>query len=71
LLVLAGYGAFVTALFDAVENYALFQTLLGRADSSYPEIAAFCAIVKFGLLVFGILVALIGWFFPAQPDGFS
>jgi hypothetical protein len=71
LLVLAGYGAFAAALFDAVENYALFQVLLGKVGSSYPEIAASCATVKFGLLVFGILVALIGWLFPTQPEGFS
>jgi hypothetical protein len=71
LLALAGYGAFAAALFDAVENYALFQVLLGWSDSMYPEIAAFCATVKFGLLTFGILVALIGWFFPTPPEGFS
>jgi hypothetical protein len=71
LLVLAGYGAFTAALFDAVENYALFQVLLGRVDSSYPEVAAFCATIKFGLLAFGILAALIGWFFPTPPEGFS
>jgi CHASE2 domain-containing sensor protein len=54
-----------------MENYALFKVLLGWADSSYPEIAAFCATMKFGLLAFGILAALIGWFFPTPPDGFS
>jgi hypothetical protein len=71
LLAMAGYGAFAAALFDAVENYALFRILLGWVDSSYPEIAAFCATMKFGLLAFGILAALIGWFFPTPPDGFS
>ena len=71
LLSLAGYGAFAAALFDAMENYALFRVLLGWVDSSYPEIAAFCATMKFGLLAFGILAALIGWFFPTPPDGFS
>jgi hypothetical protein len=71
LLVLAGYGAFAAALFDAVENWALFHILLGRADSSYPEIAAFFATAKFSLLVFEILAILIGWFFPTQPEGFD
>lgn len=71
ILALAGYGAFVAALFDAVENYALFRVLLGWVDSSYPEIAATCALIKFSLLAFGILAALIGWFFPTQPEGFS
>ena len=35
----AGYGAFAAALFDAVENYALFKILLGMVASPYPEIA--------------------------------
>jgi hypothetical protein len=69
ILVLAGYGAFAAALFDAVENYALFQVLLGRAESSYPEIAAACATVKFSLLLLGMLVVLMGWLFPTQPEG--
>jgi hypothetical protein len=66
LAVLAGYAAFVAALFDAVENYALFRVLLGWYQSAYPAIAAFCATVKFGLLAFGILVCLIGWLSPRK-----
>jgi hypothetical protein len=71
LLALAGYAALVAALFDAVENFALFKVLVGWVDSGYPEIAAFCATMKFGLVAFAILVALVGWFFPTQPEGFS
>ena len=63
---LAGYGGFASALFDAVENYALFQTLLGWYQSGYPAIAAFCASVKFGLLVLGLLVCLAGWILPKK-----
>lgn len=59
--VLAGYGAFVAALSDAVENYSLLQILLGAYQSGYPAIAAFCAIVKFGLLILGLVVCLLGW----------
>jgi len=66
LAVVAAYGAFVAALFDAVENYALFQILLGRGESSYPEIAAFCATIKFSLLIFGIMVVLLGWLLPGK-----
>jgi hypothetical protein len=66
MAVAAGYGAFAAALFDALENYALFQMLLGAFDSDYPAIAAFCAIVKFGLLVFGILVSLTAWLLPRR-----
>jgi len=57
----AGYGAFVAAVFDAVENYALFQILLNRIVSPYPEIAFYCASLKFGLLSFGLLYALVSW----------
>ena len=60
----AGYGAFAAALFDAVENFALFQILLGAYESSYPAIAAVCATIKFGLLVFGLVYALISWLLP-------
>ncbi len=60
----AGYGAFAAALFDAVENYALFQVLMGAFGSSYPMIAAVCATVKFGLLAFGLLVAIAGGVIP-------
>ena len=60
----AGYGAFAAALFDAVENYALFQILLGAFNSSYPAIAAVCATVKFALLVFGLVYAVVGGVIP-------
>ena len=62
----AGYGAFAAALFDAVENFALFQTLLGAVDTSYPAIAAICATIKFALLIFGLLYALSAWLLPRQ-----
>ena len=63
---LAGYGVFVAALFDAVENYSLLQILLGAYQSNYPAIAAFCASVKFGLLVFGLVVSLTRFFPTAR-----
>lgn len=66
LAVAAGYGGLFAALFDAVENYALLRVLLGAVESNFPAIASFCAIVKFGLIGFGILVALAGWLLPAK-----
>jgi len=62
----AGYGAFAAAFFDAVENFALFQTMLGAYESSHPAIAAACATIKFGLLIFGLLYALAGWLLPRK-----
>lgn len=61
LAVVAGYGAFAAAMFDAVENFALWQVLLGVYESGYPALAAFCALIKFGLLIFGLAIALLGW----------
>jgi hypothetical protein len=66
----AGYGAFAAALFDAVENYALLRVLLGFIDTAYPAIAAFCAIVKFALILFGFLYALVAWVLPARQPAF-
>ena len=64
----AGWGAFAAALFDAVENFALFQILLNRVHSPYPEIAFYCASLKFGLLIFGLLYALAGWWLPRRVN---
>jgi hypothetical protein len=64
--VVAGYGAFGAALFDAVENSALWHVLLGAYDSAYPAIAAFCATVKFTLILPGVLYALVGWMWPKK-----
>lgn len=69
--VVAGYGAFAAALFDAVENFALIRVLLGAFEPLYPSIAALSATVKFGLLGFGLLVAIAEGVIPrrakAQP----
>jgi hypothetical protein len=63
---LAGYGAFAAALFDTVENFALWQILLGAYESSFPAVAAFCASFKFGLIGLGLLVGLSGWLLPKK-----
>lgn len=69
--VVAGYGAFVAALFDAVENFALWRVLLGAAESTYPAIAAYCATIKFSLLFLGLIYCLVGLLpkFPALRSG--
>ena len=65
---LAGYAALGAAMFDAVENCALLQVLLGYVDSAYPALAAFCATIKFGLIAFGSLYALAAALLPkSQP----
>ena len=53
-----GWGAFAATLFDATENYALWHTLTLNAVSPYPQLAAVCATIKFGLLIVGLVTAV-------------
>ncbi len=55
-----GWGMFAAALFDAVENYALWKELTGGVFSPYPEIAALCATIKFILLIMGLVTIAAG-----------
>jgi hypothetical protein len=59
-----GWGALVAALFDAVENFSLWKFILGDVQALGPSLAAFCATVKFTLLLLGLAYALIGWVWP-------
>jgi hypothetical protein len=59
-----GWGALAAALFDAVENFSLWQFLLGDFQALWPHLAAFCATVKFTLLLLGLAYAVIGWLWP-------
>jgi hypothetical protein len=61
---LLGWGAFVAALFDAAENFSLWQLMTGNLQVVWPNLAAICATVKFGLLLLGLAYALIGWLWP-------
>lgn len=49
-----GWGVLAAPLFDAVENYALWRELIGPVVVPFPQIAAFCATVKFILLIAGL-----------------
>jgi len=62
LTTMLGWGAFAAALFDAIENYALWNLLIGNPGGSYPQIAGICASIKFMLLISGLLTALAGYF---------
>jgi hypothetical protein len=61
-----GWGAFVAALFDSAENVCLFNLLLGNGGADYAGMAATYATVKFGLILLGIALALIGWAWPKK-----
>ena len=55
------WGAFLATGFDAVENISLFHILLNGAFSAAPQIAFWCASLKFVLLLAGSAYALAGW----------
>ena len=61
-----GWGALAAALFDAVENYSLWQLLLGNLQEGWANLAAMCATIKFGLLILGLAYALLGWVLPKK-----
>lgn len=64
-----GWGAYAAAIFDAVENYALARMLLlNQIWSPYPQVAAISATIKFGLLVLGLVYALVGWLWPKKDQ---
>ena len=61
-----GWGAFLAALLDAVENFALWRILGGVTAEIYPRVASYSATVKFLLIFVGIGFALVGWLWPKQ-----
>lgn len=63
-----GWGALAAALFDAVENFSLWQLMLGDFQALWPRLAAICATVKFSLLLLGLIYALIGWLWPKNKQ---
>ena len=64
-----GWGSLAAALFDAVENIALWETLVHRVNLTWPQVAFWCASFKFGLILFGIGFALLGALLPkSAPD---
>ncbi len=61
-----GWGAFAALLFDAVENIALFSIILNGGHVFAPQVAFWCASIKFGLIFLGLLYGLAGWLFPKK-----
>jgi hypothetical protein len=62
----AGWGAFLAALFDAVENFALWHILSNGAANPWPGLAAGCASIKFFFFIAGIVYAIAGGLIPRQ-----
>jgi len=58
---LLGWGAYLATVFDAIENVALFSILDGSIGAN-PQVAFWCASIKFGLLLLGLGYALAARF---------
>lgn len=52
-------GMLLAALLDAVENIALIRLYLGVESDAMAALAYWCAAVKFGLILMGILYMLV------------
>ena len=53
-------GQVIAALSDAVENIALISILLGNSATAWPQVAFFCAALKFGLILLGLMYVFWG-----------
>jgi hypothetical protein len=57
---LLAWGQWLAALFDGVENAALYKLLLGDLQSPWPEVARIFATLKFILIALGLIYIMIG-----------
>ncbi len=57
---LLAWSLWIAALSDATENLALFTELLGNNVAPYPQVAQICALIKFGLILLGLLYVIVG-----------
>jgi hypothetical protein len=63
----AAYGMFTAAFFDAMENIGQAQQLLnGVVTAPVTHFVGVCAVIKFSLLLLGILYGLARWALPKK-----
>lgn len=62
------WAQWVAALLDAVENLCLLLLLTSRLSDELARTATLAAIVKFAIVIAGILVALFSLLFRPKPD---
>lgn len=58
--VVLAWGQSAAALMDGIENAALLAMLLGPPASPWPELAAWCATIKFGVVLPGLAYTAAG-----------
>ena len=59
LALILAWGLWLAALLDACENYALFTMLVDGPSATWPQVAWWCATVKFSLVIAGLLLVLV------------
>jgi len=65
---LLGWGAYLAALFDTVENIALWNLLSSDISHIWPILAMWCASFKFTFIIIGLLYGIIGWVYPMNKN---
>jgi len=61
-----GWGLIAAALFDVVENIALWRILTGEVFHLLTQLAFWCASLKFSLILLGLIFAFLGWLLPRK-----
>jgi len=57
---LLAWGVILAGFMDIVENVALVKIIFGTVASPWPEIAQWSAILKFSLIIFGLVFIIYG-----------
>lgn len=65
------WGQWLAALLDVVENLALMNVLFGSVTTFLVQLAKWCAIFKFSLIILGLLYSVIGGAFRVSLSWFQ
>jgi hypothetical protein len=55
-----GWALWLAAGLDGVENFALTKILFGTNTDPWPQVAFYCASLKFLLIILGLIYSLVG-----------
>ncbi|UCG23427.1 MAG: hypothetical protein JSW55_14935 [Chloroflexota bacterium] len=59
IAVALAWGQWLAAALDATENLALFAMLVNQPAEPWPQIARWCAAIKFSLVIAGLLYTVV------------
>jgi hypothetical protein len=61
-----GWGAYLAAVLDSIENIALWNLLSSDTSHLWPILAFWCASFKFTFILSGLVYGMIGWVYPSK-----